>query len=171
MIETAIEADEVLEQIKALEAQIKKAEAERDAFIVHYQSKIAAAQSICDAKCKAIREQIAQLTDDLRRYAEINLPADRKSIDLPSGTLKFRKQDPLYFYDELKPAEQDERLLQFVKRNAHRYLKVKYAENVNWADFKRKLSVDGDNVYFTDTGEVIDGLHAQLRPDKFTVMT
>lgn len=171
MIETAIEADEVLEQIKQLEAQIKQAEDEYATFAEYYRGKIASAKQIADDKTEVLREQITMLTESLRRWAEINLPANRKSITLPTGELQFRKADPAFFYDDLQPARQDKRLIQFVKHNAYNFLKVEYKETVDWKSFKKKLVIDDDGgtVYFEDTGEIIDGLHAQLRPDNFTV--
>ena len=65
---------------------------------------------------------------------------------------------------------QDERLIHFVKHNAYSYLKVKVDESVDWAKFKRQLVIDDNGeVSFKETGELIDGLHAQRLPDKFTV--
>lgn len=172
MIETKIEADEVIEQIKNLQEQIKSAEQERDEFKAHYESKIAAAEIICANKVDNLQSQIAVLTEELKRFAIANLPADKKSIALPSGTLKFRKSVPQFFYDDLKPLSgTDERLIKFVKHNAHDFYKVTYTEAVDWQHFRAKLKVsdDGSNVFFEDTGEVIDGLHAQTLPDKFEV--
>lgn len=170
MIETPIEADETIEQIKHLQEQIKSAEQERDAFKSHYQAKIAAAEQICTDKTDALRTEIALLTEELKRFAVANLPADRKTIALPTGTLQFRKSPTRYFYDDLKPANQDPRLISFVKHNAHEYYKVQYTESVDWAKFKAnlKISDDGD-VYLEDTGEIIDGLRAQRLPDTFKV--
>lgn len=170
MIETPIEADEALEQLKNLQAQITAAESERDAFKAHYQAKIAAAEQICTDKTDALRTEIALLTEELKRFAVDNLPPDRKTIALPSGTLQFRKSPTRYFYDDLKPANQDPRLISFVKHNAHDFYKVTYTEAVDWAKFKAnlKISDDGD-VYLGDTGEIIDGLRAQILPDTFKV--
>lgn len=171
MIETPIEADEALEKIKNLQEQIKSAEQERDEFKSYYNAKIANAEQICDDKTDALRTEIALLTESLRRFAVDNLPADRKTIALPSGTLQFRKSPTRYFYDDLKQASAtDERLISFVKHNARGFYKVTYTEAVDWAKFKAnlKISDDGD-VYLGDTGEIIDGLRAQILPDKFEV--
>lgn len=174
MIETKIEADETIEQIKNLQSQITAAESERDEFKAHYNAKIAAAEIICANKVDTLQSQIALLTEELKRFAQANLPADKKTIALPSGTLKFRKSAPQFFYDDLKPVSNtDARLIKFVKHNAHDFYKVTYTEAVDWAKFKPKLKIsdDGTAVFFEDTGEVIDGLHAQRLPDKFEVKT
>lgn len=170
MIETPIEADEALEKIKNLQKRIKWAEQERDAFKSHYQAKIAAAEKICTDKTDTLRTEIALLTEELKRFAVANLPADKKSIALPTGTLHFSKTATRYFYDDLKPANQDPRMIHFVKHNAHEYYKVKYTEAVDWRHFRAKLKVSDDgDVYLEDTGEIIDGLRAQILPDKFEV--
>lgn len=171
MIETPIEADEALEQIKKLQEQIDAAESERDAFISHYNAKIDAAKQICEQKTEAVRAEIAILTEELKRFAQANLPADKKSIALPTATLQFRKTAPQFFFDDLKPVSgTDERLIHFVKHNAHEFYKVKYTEAVDWQHFRAKLKISDDGeVYLEDTGEIIDGLRAQILPDKFEV--
>lgn len=172
MIETPIEADEALEKIKKLQEQIKSAEQERDEFKSYYEAKIANAEQICADKTEAVRAEIAILTEELKRFAQANLPADKKSIALPTATLQFRKTAPQFFYDDLKPVSgTDERLIKFVKRNAHKYLKVNITESVNWQLFRAQLRIsdDGRDVYIADTGEIIDGLRAQRLPDKFEV--
>lgn len=75
------------------------------------------------------------------------------------------------FYDDLKPVSgTDERLIHFVKHNAHEFYKVQYTESVDWRAFKSKLKISDDgDVYLEDTGEIIDGLRAQILPDKFEV--
>lgn len=171
MIETAIQADETLEQIKNLQAQITAAEAERDEFKSYYEAKIANAEKICTDKTDTLRTEIALLTEELKRFAVNNLPDDRKSIALPTGTLQFSKTATRYFYDDLKPVSgTDERLIHFVKHNAHEFYKVQYTESVDWRAFKSKLKISDDgDVYLGDTGEIIDGLRAQILPDKFEV--
>lgn len=172
MCETAIEADELLARISEQKAIIDAAEAERDAFIDHYQSKIEMAKALCGDKTKDARETIALLTEQLKRYAEANLTGKSRSVKLPSGTLSFRKQQPRFFYDDLTSADaKSERLIDFVKHNAHEFLKVKVEEAVDWEHFRRKLdfSEDGQDVVYTETGEIIDGLRAQMLPDTFKV--
>lgn len=174
MFESAIEADELVARIKDYEDFIQSAEAERDAFISHYQAKIDVAKTICDDKTKDARTEILLLTEQLKHFAEANLVGKSRSVKLPSGTLSFRKQPTRFFFDDLTSADaKSERLIDFVKHNAHQFLKVKVDESVDWEHFRRKLGFDesGQDVYFTDTGEIIDGLHAQILPDKFTVKT
>lgn len=166
-----LEADELLEEIAKHEAAIKEAETERDEFIARYEKKISAAEHICEITTKESREKIALITEKLRRFAEINVTDKKRSVSLPTGTLAFRKQAPKFFFDDLKEVQgKDERLIAFVKHNAYdEFLTVKVEESVNWLKFKSKLVIDGDAVIYAETGEIIDGLHAQFQPDKFTV--
>lgn len=168
---TALEVDELLERYAEIEQTIAASEQKRDMFIAHYQAKIAKAQKICEDECKSAKVEKALIGEQLKRYAEVHLPEGRKSIRLPSGTLSFTKQSPRYFFDDLKAADgKDERLIKFVKHNAFDCLKVKVEESVDWRAFKRRLETgENGNVYFADTGEIIEGLHAQFLPDEFKV--
>ena len=157
-LEFELAADALLEEIAQREAEIKAAEHERDAFIARYQMKIAAAEDICERKTREARESIALITEELRRYAVTQITDKKRSVTLPGGTLAFRKQEPKFFFDDLKEANgSDERLIHFVKHNAHSFLKVKVEESVDWAKFKRQLSIsdDGSNVFLKDTAEII----------------
>ena len=166
---TKIQADELLEQIAEFEAKIKAAEDERDEFISHYEAKISAVRKLCDEATIPARREIAALTEVLRRYAAANLPKDRKSIELPSGTLKFRKQEPKFFIGGQEASGRNKALLDFAKTTAPEYLKTKVEEYVDWSSLKKKLTGNEDGVYFADTGELIDGLQMQTFPDTFTV--
>lgn len=155
---TNLQADELIEQIAELQAQIKAAQDERDEFIDHYEMKIARACDICEKATIAPRREIEELTEVLRRYAAANLPEGRKSIRLPSGTLKFHRQYPKYFIDGREVNAQSPALLTFAKANAPEF--VKTTEYVNWSGLKRHLQ---------ETGEYVEGLEVQEFPDAFTV--
>lgn len=138
---TKVEADDLLERIAEFEAKIKAAEDERDEFISHYEQKIQAARKICDDATIPARQEIATLTEVLRQYAAANLPEDRKSIKLPSGKSKA--------------------LLEFAKINAPEYLKTKVEKYVDWAEFKKKLTFDGEQIkadtfYTLKDGKVVE---------------
>lgn len=164
---TFAEVEETLAKIAEYNSTINACEQKRDAIIKHYQDKIAAAEQICESETAQARVEIALLTEKLRRYTENNLVGNKRSILFPSGRLAFRKQPTRFYFGEQEVSAKDERLLKFVKSDAPEYLKVN--EYVDWATLRNKLTVDGDNVYFADTGELIDGLRGQVQPDKFTV--
>ena len=167
---TKTQADDLLEQIAEYNEQIKAAEVERDEFKEHYQKKIAVAENLCKLKCEPLRQEIAVLTETLRRYAADNLPEGRKSLSLPSGKLKFHKQEPKFYdVDNRELTGKNKTLLELVKSTLPQYVKVTQEESVAWNLLKKNLAIDGDKVYFTETGELLEGLHGQILPDKFTV--
>ena len=164
-----VEADELLEEMRQCEEQIKAAEADRDAFRALYEQKILNAEHICELATKEAREKITLITEQLRQFAGVHVTDKKRSVSLPTGTLAFRKQPPKFFFDDLKDERlsKDERLIKFVKHNAHEYLKVE--ESVDWLKFKGKLAISDGVVSYAETGEIIEGLHAEFLPDKFTV--
>ena len=166
---TIIDAHTILEQITTLTAQIKAYEDERDALISHYKGKIAVAENICDEQTREQREEIATLTEQLRRFAAERVSDKKRSVKLPSGTLAFRKVQPKFYFDNAEINATNERLIQFVKQSAPDFLKVKTVESADWANFKKQLVIEGDSAYIKDTGEYIDGLTVQQFPDEFNV--
>lgn len=168
---TVFEADEILVQIADLEAKIKEAEQERDAFIEIYQAKIMRVVELCEQKTVGDRQQIAILTEELRRFAAESLPENRKSIYLPSGSMSFKKQQPKFYIGETEVNGGNEQLLALCKVNAPEFVKQKVIETADWAELKKRLIIDDGKVFFEDTGELIDGLTVQEFPDKFTVTT
>lgn len=164
---TVIDADNLLEQITTLTAQIKVYEDERDALISHYKGKITVAENICAEQTREPREEIAALTEQLRRFAQNRVSDKKRSVKLPSGTLAFRKVQPKFYFDTHEVNATSERLIQFVKQSAPQFLKVKSVESADWANFKKQLVIDGDSAFFKDTGEIVDGLTVQQFPDEF----
>lgn len=170
-ITTVFEADEVLSQISDLKEKINAAESERDTFIEIYQSKIARANEQCDAKTARVRQEIALLEESLRRFAADNLPDGKKSINLPSGKLSFRKQPPKFFFDDKEASGNDPRLIDFCMDNAPELVKTKITQSADWAELKKRLVICDGKVCFADTGEILEGARVQEFPDKFTVVT
>lgn len=167
---TKTQADDLLEQIAEYNAKIKAAEAERDEFKEHYQKKIAVAENQCELECKPLRQEIAVLTETLRRYAADNLPEGRKSLTLPTGKLKFHKQEPKFYDAENRELTgKSKSLLTLVKSTLPQFVKVTQEESFAWSLLKKNLAIDGDKVYFAETGELLEGLHGQVFPDSFTI--
>ena len=74
-----------------------------------------------------------------------------KSLKLPHGTLKLRKQQPKFEYDE-------DKLLPWVKENLVSALVIK--ESVSKTTVKD---------YIKETGEVVPGVEVEVRPEKFSI--
>lgn len=167
---TKTQANDLLERIAEYNARIKAAEAERDEFIRHYEMKIQRAQELCEKATVGARQEIAVLTETLRRYAADNLPEGRKSLLLPSGNLKFHKQEPKFYDAENRElSSKSKSLLTLVKSTLPQFVKVTQEESVAWNSLKKNLAIDGDKVYYAETGELLEGLRVQVFLDSFTI--
>jgi len=83
-----------------------------------------------------------------------------KTINLPFGKLKFRKQRPKWKYD-------DDKLLEFLENNYPKLVRVK--KNPDKRKLKKKANVTNDKAVLPDTGEIVEGVQITDRPEKFKV--
>ncbi|GIM44452.1 phage protein [Collibacillus ludicampi] len=83
-----------------------------------------------------------------------------KSIKLPYGTLKARKQEPDYIRDE-------EKLLIWTKANRPDAVRVK--ESVDWSSLKRTIVSTENGVAVDENGQVIEGITVVDCGIKFSV--
>src|SRR5690625_480851 len=84
-----------------------------------------------------------------------------KSLKLPNGRIGFRKQQPKWNYD-------DETVLEALKKaNMNDFINVK--ESPRKADIKKAFDVVGNQVINPDTGEILEGITIEERPDNFNV--
>lgn len=81
---------------------------------------------------------------------------------LPSGTLKVKKEQAVIEKD-------DAALLQLLKKEYPELVKVR--EVPDWAEFKKKLSIEGNSILNTETGEIIEaeGLRVGFEPAEFDI--
>lgn len=123
-------------------------------------------QQIQDWTCtenNKLDKQIEFLKSLLYPYHKKVLADDpkAKTIKLPHGELKMRSQQPEFVRD-------DDRLVSFLVENGlSQYVKVKTSPN--WADFKRSTVVDNGKVIHKDSGQVVEGVEVQEKPEKFEV--
>lgn len=98
-------------------------------------------------------ERINYLTGLLQEYMMQEVAKDPKcrSIKLPHGTIRFRKQQPEWTFD-------DEKVLSWLKQNRPDLIQI--IEKYNKNDVKKLIK---------ETGEIIDGVEIQFREDKFEV--
>ena len=87
----------------------------------------------------------------------------KKTISLPHGKLKARAQQPEFIRDDVK-------LVEYL-RNTGRTNFIKVIEKPEWDEFKKivEVAIDGKTVVDTQTGEIVEGVTAEIRPPKFTV--
>jgi len=85
-----------------------------------------------------------------------------KSIKLPHGVVRFKKQQPEFVRDEPK-------LIEWAKESQRLDL-IKLQESFNWSELKKNIAVAGGVVFDTDTGEAIEHVKVVEREDKFEVV-
>ena len=115
-----------------------------------------------------LQTEIDNLSALLRPFVESQL-ADKKkkSINLPSGKAGFSKQQPQFFISDQKVDGKSDQLLQLVK--SHNLNFIVTNEYVDWASFKKSLTITDDNKVVTKDGEILEELTVKVEPDKFYV--
>lgn len=118
-----------------------------------------------EAENGKLQDGIAFFEGLLIQYHMEKLEQDpkKKTISLPDGKLKARAQQPEFIRD-------DEKLVGYL-RKAGRTDYIKVIEKPEWGEFKKvvEVAMDGKTVVDTQTGEIVEGVIAEIRPPKFTV--
>lgn len=86
-----------------------------------------------------------------------------KSQKLPNGSIKFRKQQPNFIYD-------DRDLIDSLKKSDRSDL-INVKESPDKKEIKKAFKVEDDKLVDPETGEVIGGVTVEHRDDKFEVKT
>ena len=116
-------------------------------------------------KAKEIRDRTVEWAErSLRAYFDMVPTHDTKTqrkYDLPGGTMTLKRQEPQYDVN-------DEQTVPWLKANRPELVRVK--EETDWAKLKKELILapDGERM-MTKDGEIVPGVTATVRPDKFTV--
>lgn len=153
-------AEMILRQLKAAEDQYDRMKTWYDHQIKHLED---------------IRDRTRAWAETcLRPYFDMVPTTGKKilSYDMPGGTLKLAKQDPEYEVndDELVPWLEANKMADFVK----------VTKEAKWGDFKETLkdekkkirtiaAEDGTLQVITEDGEIVPGVTAKIREDKFTI--
>lgn len=85
-----------------------------------------------------------------------------KSLKLPNGSIKFRKQQPAFKYD-------DDLLLQSLKKSDRADL-IKVKEMPDKTAIKKAFVLQDDRLIDPETGEFVEGVTVERREDKFEVI-
>lgn len=83
-----------------------------------------------------------------------------KSLSLPNGRIGFRKQQPKWNYDE-------KTLLDYLKRTELHEL-IRTTQVPNKTEIRKVFEVVGDKVINKETGEVVEGIEIEQRPEAFS---
>lgn len=103
---------------------------------------------------------IEYFTELLKPFAMEQLQGSKKkTVNLPSGSLSFKKQSPEF-------VKNDEELLAFAKESVPEFVKIK--ESVDWGEMKKECIIAGNRLVTKD-GEIVQGVTVNERDDTFTV--
>lgn len=159
---TVAEVEETLEQVAEINAKIADAQKRLDELTLYHQRKIERAKDIFAQEAEPLETRKAELESLLERYAK---KQGKRTLKFPSGELAFRKQQPIFFINGEKVTNDNPAIIAL----ARSLNLIRTKETADWAALKNRLEVDGEHVCLADTGEVVKGMWAQQRPDKFTV--
>lgn len=85
----------------------------------------------------------------------------QESYKLFSGSLVMKKPSS-------KIVKEDEILIQyFIDNEMTDFIKV--TKSPKWAEYKKRLKINGDNVIDTETGEIVDAVSIEQVPQKFDI--
>lgn len=122
-------------------------------------------------KIKQLRERCEQRTqekrDALQRYFDTVDHRHTKTTekyDLLSGTLTRKKA-------AMAPAVEDpEKLIDWLERNAYGYL-IQTTKKPKWIELKKLIGYDDadGNITITETGEVVEGVKVEVKPETFKI--
>ena len=110
-----------------------------------------------------IRDSINEFNNLVKLFAEeqrLNNPKFKK-LSTPYGTVKFKKQQPEWKYNE------DEILKTLRENDMRGFIRIK--EEVNKEEIKKTVSVNDGEVYDPQTGIKIEGIQVIEREDKLIV--
>ena len=157
---TVADVEEILQQIHDIDTEIAIETSKRDQSIAFHRMKIERAKDICDTATADARLKRAELAFQLEKYFNDNPPTKTKTLKFSGGSFGYLKSSTKYFFNGEEVNSDNKNLIDLAK-NQNRYEFVKTKEILDWAKLKSSIDFDGDKVFFTDTGEVIDGLRAQ----------
>ena len=141
--------------------QIHEAEDERDRLIALAEDQIEDLKSRIEELKTKCDNDTAFLKSCLEMYFN-TVPSKetktQKSYKLLSGTLVYKKPS-------VKICHDDEKLLEFL--DGSEYVETK--KSLKWGEYKKLLTISGDDVVDTETGEIVDGCTVEDVPASFSI--
>jgi len=158
-------AEWVMRKIAKLEGQIEENDHIALEQIKVLEEEIEQVKGWAYGENQKAQKHIEFLKSQLYPYHLMILEADpkAKTIKLPHGKMEIRSQQP-----EIK--RDDETLLDWLNGEAL-FKFVKVEQSPDWQALKQNTTIDNGKFIYTETGQVIEGVVAVNRPDKFTVTT
>lgn len=150
-------ADWAVRKISEERAELARIKELADAQIQRIEEKVAAAERRCENGTRF-------LTSKLAEYFHIvphKTTKTKASYRLLSGTLTYK-----FGSQTMKP--DNEKLVEYLKAAGLTDL-IKTEEKPAWGDFKKRLQIVGASAVDKDTGEIVEGVTIETKPDTFSV--
>lgn len=141
--------------------KLRKIEEQRKEDIALAEAEIQRIEAWQEQVCEKHQRDTDYFQGLLAEYAFKQRQSDPnwKSLKLPNGVVRFRKQQPKFNYE-------DDKLLDSLKAHNRTDL-IKVEESPDKANLKKQFRVNGDKLFNPATGEAIDGVTIEEREDRF----
>lgn len=153
-----VTADWCMDKIREEQAEIKR-------FEMVVNSKINTLKRRLETLKNEKERSVTYFEGKLRDYFEtLNIKptkAGNKSYKLPGGKLNLKKQQPQY-------KREDDNLVTWLKDNGKNDL-IQTKETPKWGELKKICTVTENGKVVTADGEIVAGVTAESRPNKFSV--
>ena len=142
-------------------AQIKDAESERDRLIALAEEQIKDLQDCIEELKTKCENDTAFLRSCLAMYFE-TVPSKetktQKTYKLLSGTLVFKKPSVKINHD-------DDKLIEYLEGTEF----VETKKSLKWGEYKKVLTISGNDVIDSETGEVVEACSIEDVPASFNI--
>ena len=150
-------ADWACRKIAEEKAELDRIRELADAQIQKIEEKVAAAERRFQ---NGTRFLTGKLAEDFETVPH-KTTKTKASYRLLSGTLTRK-------FGGTTMKQDDEKLVQFLKDSGQLEF-IKTEEKPRWGDFKKRLEIMGGSVVDKETGEIVEGVTVETKPDTFTV--
>lgn len=147
-------ADWAITQIKDTENECERLITLAEKQIADLHDRIEELKNKCDNETKYLKSCLAQYFETVKAKET----KTQKSYKLLSGTLVLKKPGEKIEHD-------DEALLEWLEDTE--YIKIK--KSVDWAEYKKKLTIQDNLVIDTETGEVVECCKVVPTPGSFDI--
>lgn len=157
-IDSDDKADWALEKLSDMQVEYER-------FAMVAKAKIQKYQEALQLETERLEREQSFFKAKLQEYFQTVDAKETKTqmtYKLPSGTLKVKKEQAVIEKD-------DAALLQLLKKEYPELVKVR--EVPDWAEFKKKLSIEGNSILNKETGEILEaeGLRVGFKPAEFDI--
>lgn len=150
-------ADWAVRKIADERAELERIRELANAEIERIQARVAEAEKRCESGTSYLSAKLADYFDTVPHKAT----KTQETYKLLNGTLKVKRGGYTMEHD---PAA----LLEYLKRSGAAEM-IQVVEKPRWGEYKKRLTIQGNDVVDTETGEVVEGVTVAEKPDVFTV--